>query len=304
MISLSKKCFGSADAAMVMTCFLWGLNAVISKNALGDTPETFRVYIYNGLRIPAGTLFLILTLKLTGDSMRIRIKHLPYIALLALVGMFMFMFTFILGITMTSSTNTGVINATIPIFILLTSFLFGIERPTIRTITGIGIGFLGMLTLSFRLNGLSINTGDLLLLVSCLCWAFHTVFGKRLLGFYSPVAATIWIYLFTSIYFIPLFCTQFKDQNWSSISLMNWFYLAVSSIGSIFLANSLYYFAIKKIGPTKVGVYTNLTPVFTLLLAVLIRGETVTITHITGLLLILTGIGISKSKNKKMTMQI
>ena len=39
---------------------------------------------------------------------------------------------------------------------------------------------------------------------------------------------------------------------------------------------------------------TNLTPVFTLILALLIRGETITIYQITGLIVIIAGITITR----------
>ena len=60
----------------------------------------------------------------------------------------------------------------------------------------------------------------------------------------------------------------------------------------------LNYYSIKKIGPSRAGVYTNLTPVFTLLLAVLMRGEIITMLQIIGLGIIITGIGISRVKPK------
>jgi len=293
--SRHKSLFGLADAAMVLTCFLWGLNTVISKNAIGNFPETFRVFIYNGLRIPIGTVFIIMAVKYTGGSIRVKKKHIPYIAVLAFFGMFMFMLAFILGVSLTSSTNTGVIASTIPLFILIVSFISGIERPTLRTISGIAVGFCGMLTLTLKTGGISLNAGDLILLGSCICWAIHTVYGKKLLNHYSPMVVIVWVYLFTSLYHIPLAIYQIPGQAWASITALNWFYLAVSAIGSAFIANCLYYYSINKIGPSKAGVYTNLTPVFTLLLAVLIRGETITSQHIAGLLLIMTGIAVSKS---------
>jgi len=53
---------------------------------------------------------------------------------------------------------------------------------------------------------------------------------------------------------------------------------------------------IDKIGPSRVGVYTNLSPVFTLLLAALVRGETITAAHVAGLIVIIVGIAISRSR--------
>ena len=297
--------FGKADIAMVATTFLWGLNTVISKNAVGDTPETFRVFIYNGLRIPGGTVLLFLVLIITGKSFVIHKKHLLFCAVLSFFGLFMFMAAFILGLSLTSSANTGVILAMTPILILVISLITGIERPTKRIIGGIIVGFSGMMVLTFNRGGLSFNVGDALILCSCLAWAIHTVYGKKMLSSYSPLVVIAWLYLFTSLYQLPFTFYHLPSQDFSSVTPLNWFYLIVSVVGSVILANTLYYYAVGKIGPSKAGVYTNLTPVFTLLLAVAIRSEAISIVQVSGLVLIVCGIALSKSRpyrdKKKLT---
>ncbi|MFC1509752.1 DMT family transporter [Candidatus Omnitrophota bacterium] len=288
--------FGGADIAMVATTFLWGLNTVISKNAMGDTPESFRVFIYNGLRIPGGAILLFLALKMKGKSIAIQRKHILYCAVLSFFGLFMFMVTFILGVSLTSSANTGIILAMTPILIIVISLVTGTENPTKRIFGGILVGFCGMTVLTFKRGGISFNVGDVLILCSCCAWAIHTVYGKKLLHSYSPMVVIAWLYLFTSLYQLPFALYHLPSQDFSSVSQINWFYLFVSVFGSVMLANTLYYYSVGKIGPSKAGVYTNLTPVFTLLLAVAIRGETITIVQILGLVLIVCGIALSKSR--------
>ncbi len=282
-----------ADIAMVATCLLWGLNAVITKNSLGDTPDSFRTFIFNGLRIPAAALLLFAAAKVAGIPIGVRKSEFKLMAGVSFVGMFLFMMAFILGLSLTSASNAGVINASTPLFILLVSFMSGIERPERKTVTGILIGFSGMLALSWHNGGIALNPGDLLILLSCLCWAVYTVFGKRLLLTLHPIAATAWIYLLTSIFQLPFVLIQLPGQSWAEISPSNWFNLGISCVGSLFLANTLYYFSVNRIGPSKVGVYTNLTPIFTLTLAALIRGERITPLQIAGLAVILAGIWVS-----------
>lgn len=282
-----------ADAAVVLTCFLWGLNAVVSKNALGDTPDSFRVFIFNGLRIPAASFLLFAAAKASGWTVGVRRRDVPLIAGVSFFGMFLFMMTFILGLSLTSAVNVGVINASTPLFILFVSILSGIERPSARTVAGILVGFSGMLALTWHDGGIACNPGDILILLSCLCWAIYTVFGTRVLGVYNPVVATAWIYLLTSLFQLPFVAAQFPEQSWTQVSAVNWLNLGISCVGSLFLANSLYYFSIDRIGPSRVGVYTNLTPVFTILLAAVIRGEHITLLQVGGLAVIISGIAVA-----------
>ena len=293
-----KNRFGIADIALIVTTFLWGLNAVITKNAIGDTPETFRIFVYNGLRIPLGAIVLLLTVKLSGRPIEIRWKHVPLIMSVSFFGMFFFMTGFVLGIHLTSASNMGVFNATIPLLILLISMIAKIERPTLRIVTGILIGFIGLLALVLRGGGFRFNPGDAVIFMACTSWAYYTVFAKKIVAYYEPMLAMAWVYVFTALYQLPLFLWQLPEQDWASVSIANWINIAISVGFSLFIANSLYYFAIKKTQPSRVAIYTNLTPVFTVLLAVIIRGEQITALQIAGLVVIIIGIIVSRSGGK------
>lgn len=284
-----------ADAAVVVTCFFWGLNAVVTKNAIGSTPESFRAFIFNGLRLPACSFLLFLTVKISGGKILPDRRDMSYITGVSFFGMFLFMISFILGIYYTTVTNTGIINATTPLFILLISFLSKTEHPSKNTIAGIIIGFAGMLFVTLKQASVSFNIGDFLIIASCFTWGIHTVYGKKIVSKYTPIMAIAWIYLLTSIFQLPLFIYQLPAQSWTTISLSNWINLAISTVGSLYIANTLYYFSIGKIGPSRVGVYTNLTPVFTILLAMIIRKETVDMFQLLGFFIIFTGIMISKN---------
>jgi drug/metabolite transporter (DMT)-like permease len=285
--------------AVVLTCFLWGLNAVITKNALGETPGTFYTFIFNEIRIFAASLLLFMSARLLGYPLGIKRSNIPLIAGVSFFGMFFFMVMFILGISLTSASNMGVINASTPLFIIIISFITGIENPTKRIVLGIIIGFCGMIALSWNKGEIVFNVGDIFILLSCLFWAVYTVFGKKITRSYNPIIATAWIYLLTSLFQLPFFIMQFSLQSWATVSWGNWMNLIISCVGSLFLANSLYYYSIDKIGPSRVGVYTNLTPVFTLLLAALIRSESITASHIVGLIVIILGIAISTSGRQR-----
>jgi len=291
----SHRRFGIADAALIATTFLWGLNAVVTKNAVGDSPQTFRVFVFNGIRIPAGSLLLFIAAKLSGTPLMIRREHFPIFASVSFFGMFLFMTAFVGGLYLTTASNVGVINATIPLLILLVSMISGIERPSKHTVLGILVGFCGMLVLTFQKGRLAVNPGDVIVFLACLSWAYYTVFAKRILNVYDPVLAVAWVYLFTSAYQLPLFLYHLPGQDWGAVSGWSWIDLAISVLGSLFVANTLYYFAIKKIGPSRTGVYTNLTPGFTLLLAMLIRGERITASQVLGLTVIIIGILVARS---------
>lgn len=294
-----KHRVGSADILMITTCFLWGLGTVVCKNAYGNTPESFRVMIFNGLRFPIATLLLFISIKFSGSKALIRLEHVPGIALLSFFGMFLFIVLFHVGLSMTTASNAGIIIAVIPLVIVLISFLCGFEKPAKWTILGIIMGFCGVVLMNYQNGNFIINKGGFLVLISSVCWGIYAVYGKKYMDVYSPVVVIAWIFLFTSIYHFPVLIYQFPSQSWSAISGWNWFNLGFATVVPLFIANALYFTSIHKIGPSRSGIYINLEPVFTVLLAFLIRNEKISLYQLIGFSVIILGVSISKTKSKR-----
>lgn len=292
---MTERRFGSADLALILTTALWGLNAVLTKNAVGNSPSLFGVFTFNTIRIALGAVMIMAFQRVRGGSLAIKRRHLPYFAKLSFFGMFLFMVAFVAGIKLSSASNAGVYSSFIPLMILVVSFLSGIDHPTRNTTAGIIVGFAGMLLITFRHGSLHLHPGDLILFTLSLFWAIHTVFGKPMLQIYSPFTVTVWVYIFVIMYQLPFFIWEARGIDWSAISKASWLYLAVSAVCSTFLANSLFYIAVKSIGPVRTSVYTNLTPVFTILLAMLLRGESITTLQTAGFTLIFIGIATAQA---------
>ena len=86
-----KHFMRSADILMIITCFLWGLGTVC-KNAYGDTLESFRVMIFNGLIFPVAALLLFIPIKISGSNARIRLKHMLGMVLVFFFDIFVYCF--------------------------------------------------------------------------------------------------------------------------------------------------------------------------------------------------------------------
>ena len=286
--------FGSGDLAILTTAFLWGFGVIAVKHAIGDTPDTFRVFVFNGLRLPFVSLLLFGVVKLRGKSIAIRRSHLPLVLTVAFFGIFLNTVTAIWGLSLTTATNMGIITSTTPLFILIVSFVSGTEHISKKLATGLLVGIGGVILINYRQGELAWNTGDILVMLSCLCFAVYAVFGKKIVDIYSAVLTTAWMFLLAGIYQFPLFSYQLGDQEWNTITMVNWIYFIVGTFGSFFAANVLFFHAIRKIGAVRAGLYLNLQPVFTLIFAYFLMGETITVMKVIGLTIILVGIGITK----------
>lgn len=289
-----SRTFGLPDLALLITAACWGLNFVITKSAAGDATGQFRIFIYNLIRFPIASVLLFLIARLRGETLRIPGRYLGAISALSLVGIFMYQVLYMVGQTMTDSANIGIIYSFSPLLILLISIGAGIEKPSFFTFAGVLFGVAGLVMIIFEGGRLSIDVGSLLFLCAVVCWASYSVFGKPVLDRYPPVITIAWIFLFGSLYMLPLALYQLPGQEWSAVSGINILYVIVSALLSLSTGYTLFYYAIAKIGPAKAGVYTNLTPVFTLIFAASIRNETIRGIQLAGLSMIIGGIFITK----------
>ena len=130
-------------------------------------------------------------------------------------------------------------------------------------------------------------------------WSIKTLSLLSLSKRSAGVLITAWIFLFTSLFHIPVMIYQFPDQAWGAISGSNWLNLAFAAIFPLFIANMLYFISVHRIGPSRSGVYIYLEPVFTVILAFMIRHEHISSGQIIGFLLIIIGVRISKIYSKR-----
>ena len=301
MSSSEKHVFGLPDLAIILTTVCWGLNFVITKSAAGNDPEQFRIFIYNIIRFSLASGLLFLTLRLKGDDPRIGKRQLLQVAGLSFVGIFVYQILYMVGQTHTSASNIGIIYSFMPLLILIVSIIARIERPTIFTIAGVLMGCFGLAVILFKGGRLTLDVGSLLFLLACLCFASYAVLGKPVLDKIPPVKLMAWILLFGTLYQLPLALWQLPAQSWGEVPSLNYLYVVLAGILSQYIGYTLFYFAISRLGPSRSGVYTNLTPVFTLLFAVLLRGERILPIHIIGFAIIVCGIAVTKIRRGQVT---
>ena len=287
---------GLPDLAIIITCACWGLNFVMTKSATGSTPDTFRLFVFNIIRFPAASVLLFLTAWFRGERIMFKRNDIAAVGMISFVGIFLYQIFYMSGQNVTSSSNIGIIYGFSPLLILILSILAKIEKPSAFTVYGVILGCLGLFIILFQSGWLSIDIGSFLMFIAVFCWACYAVFGKHILDRYPPIVTTAWMLLFGSLYQLPLAIWQLPDQQWTELSSTSILFVILSTLLSLYLGYSLFYYSVSRLGPAKAGVYTNLTPVFTLFFASLIRNERILLIQILGLTVIFIGIGLTKLK--------
>jgi drug/metabolite transporter (DMT)-like permease len=233
---------------------------------------------------------------LVSGSLRsaVRTSDWGLIALLGLLGNTLFHGFLISGVHRTSPGHAALIVAMSPVLAaLLARVLYG-EPVSTRRGAGIGLGFLGVALIVARgIPGSTSALGDLLCLGASLSWALYTVVGKPLLARATPLAVTTWATLIGVLPLLPFGVPGLHAVRWSELSLGQWLLLAYLSVGTIALANLLWYVALARTATTRVVGFSFLIPLIATTIAVLTGQETLTASLALGALAVLAGVALA-----------
>lgn len=228
------------------------------------------------------------------DWPRIR-GNLPFLVLLAVVGVTAFNSLIYVALHHTTVLNGALINSLMPVVTFVLAFFLLRERLSPRQLTGIVISLVGAVVVitqgrPLAALTLSLNRGDLLVLVGLSCWALYTTLVKWRPPRLQPLAllgVTFWL---GALFHLPLVAWEISQQGGfqpSTSSLSAILYLAV--FPSI-LAYVIWNRCIVLLGPGRTGMFMHLMPIFSGALAVSFLGERLGMYHLVAFSLVVFGI--------------
>ena len=258
---------------LVLVCLFWGGTFISTRIAA----QTFGPFTGASIRYSIALIFLLpMAWKQNRQLFAIRKNQLPLLLLLGFSGIFAYNFFFFKGLKTIPASRGALLAALNPIFVMLMSAVIYKERITMRKITGIIISLMGVIIVISRgkvtelLSGLEL--GDLFMLGCPLTWAIYTMAGKPVLKHTTPLQASAWASL-SGLIMLLLFSTG--ETFPVNIPAKVWVALAYLGIVGTVIAFVWYYDGIKTIGPMRTAIFTNLVPVFAVLLSVIILHEQV-----------------------------
>ncbi len=200
-----------------------------------------------------------------------------------------------LGLQWTTALNAALLNSAGPMLTLAASFLFFRERATPLQIAGVTVSLVGVLVIVLRgdlaaLLALSINRGDVAILVGVASWAIYTVLLRRRPADLSPVAFLVVLFAIGVITLLPLYAAE-AALGWS-LPMVPTAFLAYAFVG-LFPAVIAFFGwnrGVAAIGANRASLFTHLMPLFAAFLAYLFLGEHIAAFHLAGAALIFFGI--------------
>lgn len=201
-----------------------------------------------------------------------------------------------LGLTLTSSVNTGLILGTGPLLTMMLSIIILKDVVSRLRILGFLLGFVGivMTTLGGSAGLSDLSIGDIFIFISIFTQAFSFILISKLNPSFDPRLLTGYMFLVGS-FFIGI-ASLFYESNFGQLSLLfSWkigFVFLFSAILCTAFGHMTYNFAIKQVGPVETAIFINLNTLFALIGANLFLGEPIFKHHIFGFVFILAGVFI------------
>ncbi|MFE0787568.1 DMT family transporter [Streptomyces mutabilis] len=202
------------------------------------------------------------------------------------------------------SSLAGICNATSPLWGMALSLVaLSEDRPTRRRVAGLGIGFLGVLTVLGvwqGFHGLDV-TGTALALLASLSYPVGWIYVRRTLAgsshsHLSLTGAQLGLATLQLAVVTPLFTTM--PTRFPVMPL-----LAVAALGTLGtgLAFLIQYDLVAEIGPTTAQMVTYFTPVIATAAGVVLLGESLSWSTPVGAVIVLAGAALTQARPRRAT---
>jgi len=228
-------------------------------------------------------------------------QHAGILLFLAATGVAAFQSLVYLGLSTTTTVNAVLLNASLPLFILLCSWVIERERAGARQVAGMVVSFAGILVILSRgeptaLLDLRLRAGDLWILAAMPIWGVYSVMLKRRPVELDPNAFLFVISLLGTLMLLPIaaFLALDSPPRWpGAAAAAGVLYIG---IGASVLAFNFWNRGVAAVGANSAGFTIHLLPAFGTVLAIALLGESFAPFHAAGIATIVAGVVLATAK--------
>jgi len=296
MSSRTASFRSSPYVLLSLTALFWSLNWVIGRGIAGHVTPFALAFIRWLVAVAVMMPFAWPEIRAHRALIR---HHWKVIVWLAFWGTGLHNVFAYVGLQYTTATNGVMLNSAVPVMIILMGWLIYRDTITRAQALGVAVSLVGVLAILTRgdfgvLARLSLNKGDLIILVGMIFWAGYTIFlrmkpaelpGLALLACCGCVGLLL---LFPLFAFEMAFLGGHVEIRPATVAAMAFVGIFPSFVGYIFWNR-----AVAEVGSNVAGIFMHLIPAFGSLLAWFFLGERIHVFHLVGIALILAGIALT-----------
>jgi drug/metabolite transporter (DMT)-like permease len=199
------------------------------------------------------------------------------------------------GVRYAPASNAALLSLTLPIVTALLAHLMLRERMTRVRWISFALAVVGVLQCSgvdwtgLRFSSAANLQGNLLIMLGVCGSAFYNVYGKKLLERYSPLEVLLYSYYAVLLCLVPLTVVLEPEASRSiaSFGAKTWVGVLLLAALQYFLSMVLFLRVLARLDATQAGLSNYLIPVFGVVIAAIVLGETLTPRMVAGALVVL-----------------
>ena len=284
---------------LTLTSIFWAFNTIAGRAAVGEVSPLLIV----SLRwLFVSIILSFLCRNQLKEIWTILSKRIKWLVIMGLFGFTGFNSAYYIAAHDTIAINLGLVQGTMPAFIIIIAWVWLKDKINLTQFLGVLITFIAVLivvsagNLTVLLN-LELKKGDIVMIFACTLYAVYAVGLRKK----PQIGALPLLTFFAYVAFVGSLPGLIYETYLNQLilpGLKGCIILGVIIIFPSFLAQIFFMKGVEKIGPARSGLYTNLVPVFSSILAVFLLGENFQFYHFLSLSMIFAGIYLFENKNK------
>jgi drug/metabolite transporter, DME family len=279
---------------------LWGISATLGRGAFtgqllppGRSLKPIDPLILSQCRTTFSflVLFPILALRRGLGSLRLPAVDLRRVVLLGVLGIAFSNYLYYLAIQKTNVATAIILQYTAPVMVLVFMVARGHQRATAKRVSAVALAVVGS-GLAIGLgggSGLALNpTGVAAAILAALAFSFYNISGHSILARYDHWLVLLYTTLSAAVFWLVV------NPPWkiaaAHYSSFEWSFLLLFALVSALLPFSLYFAGLQYLEPTRAIVASCLEPVFSIVIAAVVLGESVRPVQGIGIVVVLAAI--------------
>jgi drug/metabolite transporter (DMT)-like permease len=282
---------------LALTALLWSGNWIVGRD-LRDAmpPVALTFWRWAGAALILAPFVLP---RLAGRWHRV-LRHWRILLLLGGTGAALFQLLVYVGLSMTSTINAVLMNSSVPLFILLCSWLIERETASLRQIAGVVVSLAGILVIMLRgdlaqFRHLKINMGDAVILAAMPAWGVYSVVLKRRPAEFTGVEFLFVLAVAGLLWLAPVFVAENLFYRSGTLTLRSFGGVVYVALAASVLGYICWNKGVEAVGANRAGFTIHLLPAFGTVLAILLLGEQFHLYHLLGIATILAGVFLATS---------
>ena len=284
---------------------LWGVSASLGRAVFtgklplaGEAQHPIDPLILSQTRTTFSLLVLLPLLVGRRGWQRIQLPRPDLIQclILGMLGVAASNYFYYFAIQKTSVAIAIILQYTAPVWVLLYVVARRQQKLSLQKVAAVAVAIAGIALTIGIVGGHSASSlhldrwGLIAAMLASFSFAFYNVGGHRILARYDRWRVLVWTLASAAIFWL------FVNPPWKIVAAhytpAQWVFLLVFSIVSVLGPFSLYFLGLQHLEPTSAIIASCLEPVFSILLAAALLGESVRPIQILGIVLVLSAIVI------------